>query len=108
MSFIVSNPYVFSFKVNFGIFLKILRMLISKLKAQQMSFHDYKYRYVINNKEVLASPPPPFFSQHQKVASWPLQIIHLPTITRCNRYSEYDIGKPSGEKDSTNIFLFER
>ncbi|KAJ7401188.1 hypothetical protein BTVI_98262 [Pitangus sulphuratus] len=30
--------------VNFGIFLKILRMLISKLKAQQMSFHDYKYR----------------------------------------------------------------
>ncbi|NWI64474.1 GLP2R protein, partial [Todus mexicanus] len=43
-SFIVSNPYVFSFKVNFGIFLKILRMLISKLKAQQMSFHDYKYR----------------------------------------------------------------
>ncbi|KAK2522700.1 hypothetical protein Q9966_012355 [Columba livia] len=31
-------------RVNFGIFLKILRMLISKLKAQQMSFHDYKYR----------------------------------------------------------------
>ncbi|XP_010165554.2 glucagon-like peptide 2 receptor, partial [Antrostomus carolinensis] len=31
-------------EVNFGIFLKILRMLISKLKAQQMSFHDYKYR----------------------------------------------------------------
>ncbi|KAK4811742.1 hypothetical protein QYF61_005310 [Mycteria americana] len=30
--------------VNFGIFLKILRMLISKLKAQQMRFHDYKYR----------------------------------------------------------------
>ncbi|XP_009976335.1 PREDICTED: glucagon-like peptide 2 receptor, partial [Tauraco erythrolophus] len=41
---IVSNPYVFSFKVNFGIFLKILRVLVSKLKAQQMSFHDYKYR----------------------------------------------------------------
>ncbi|NWH37745.1 GLP2R protein, partial [Chloropsis hardwickii] len=40
----VSKPYVFSFEVNFGIFLKILRMLISKLKAQQMSFHDYKYR----------------------------------------------------------------
>ncbi|PKU41145.1 glucagon-like peptide 2 receptor [Limosa lapponica baueri] len=31
-------------QVNFVIFLKILRMLISKLKAQQMSFHDYKYR----------------------------------------------------------------
>lgn len=55
IAFIVSNPYIFSFKVNFGIFLKILRMLISKLKAQQMSFHDYKYRYVIKKrKEVLA------------------------------------------------------
>uniref|UniRef100_A0A8C0H633 Glucagon like peptide 2 receptor n=1 Tax=Chelonoidis abingdonii TaxID=106734 RepID=A0A8C0H633_CHEAB len=30
--------------VNFCIFLKILKLLISKLKAQQMSFHDYKYR----------------------------------------------------------------
>lgn len=44
IKFIVSNTYVLCFKVNFGIFLKILRMLISKLKAQQMSFHDYKYR----------------------------------------------------------------
>uniref|UniRef100_H0ZAY9 Glucagon-like peptide 2 receptor n=1 Tax=Taeniopygia guttata TaxID=59729 RepID=H0ZAY9_TAEGU len=34
----------FPLPVNFGIFLKILRMLISKLKAQQMTFHDYKYR----------------------------------------------------------------
>lgn len=47
----VNNKYIFSFKVNFGIFLKILRMLISKLKAQQMSFHDYKYRYVINTQK---------------------------------------------------------
>lgn len=51
IAFIVSNPYIFSFKVNFGIFLKILRMLISKLKAQQMSFHDYKYRYVIKKEK---------------------------------------------------------
>lgn len=35
-------------------------MLISKLKAQQMSFHDYKYRYVMNNKKVLA----PFLISH--------------------------------------------
>lgn len=30
--------------VNFFIFLKILRLLISKLKAHQMCFRDYKYR----------------------------------------------------------------
>ncbi|XP_049668551.1 glucagon-like peptide 2 receptor [Accipiter gentilis] len=41
---IIRGPVLFSIAVNFGIFLKILRMLISKLKAQQMSFHDYKYR----------------------------------------------------------------
>ncbi|XP_040386290.1 glucagon-like peptide 2 receptor [Cygnus olor] len=41
---IIRGPMLFSITVNFGIFLKILRMLISKLKAQQMSFHDYKYR----------------------------------------------------------------
>ncbi|XP_071619881.1 glucagon-like peptide 2 receptor isoform X3 [Heliangelus exortis] len=41
---IIRGPMLFSIVVNFGIFLKILRMLISKLKAQQMSFHDYKYR----------------------------------------------------------------
>uniref|UniRef100_A0A8C3K1V1 Glucagon-like peptide 2 receptor n=1 Tax=Calidris pygmaea TaxID=425635 RepID=A0A8C3K1V1_9CHAR len=41
---IIRGPMLFSIAVNFGIFLKILRMLISKLKAQQMSFHDYKYR----------------------------------------------------------------
>ncbi|NXS08865.1 GLP2R protein, partial [Neodrepanis coruscans] len=41
---IIRGPMLFSIAVNFGIFLKILKMLISKLKAQQMSFHDYKYR----------------------------------------------------------------
>uniref|UniRef100_A0A8C3Y8T6 Glucagon-like peptide 2 receptor n=1 Tax=Catharus ustulatus TaxID=91951 RepID=A0A8C3Y8T6_CATUS len=41
---IIRGPMLFSIAVNFVIFLKILRMLISKLKAQQMSFHDYKYR----------------------------------------------------------------
>ncbi|XP_064531627.1 glucagon-like peptide 2 receptor isoform X3 [Pseudopipra pipra] len=41
---IIRGPMLFSITVNFGIFLKILRMLISKLKAQQMNFHDYKYR----------------------------------------------------------------
>ncbi|KAB0401754.1 hypothetical protein E2I00_019967, partial [Balaenoptera physalus] len=30
--------------VNFFIFLKILKLLISKLKAHQMCFRDYKYR----------------------------------------------------------------
>ncbi|XP_074871100.1 glucagon-like peptide 2 receptor [Carettochelys insculpta] len=41
---IIRGPCIFSFKVNFCIFLKILKLLISKLKAQQMNFHDYKYR----------------------------------------------------------------
>ncbi|CAM5156730.1 unnamed protein product [Eretmochelys imbricata] len=41
---IIRGPMLFSIAVNFCIFLKILKLLISKLKAQQMSFHDYKYR----------------------------------------------------------------
>uniref|UniRef100_A0A8C8SPG6 Glucagon-like peptide 2 receptor n=1 Tax=Pelusios castaneus TaxID=367368 RepID=A0A8C8SPG6_9SAUR len=41
---IIRGPIIFSIAVNFLIFLKILKLLISKLKAQQMSFHDYKYR----------------------------------------------------------------
>ncbi|XP_025776097.1 glucagon-like peptide 2 receptor [Puma concolor] len=32
------------YKVNFFIFLKIVKLLISKLKAHQMCFRDYKYR----------------------------------------------------------------
>ena len=35
---------LFVFKVIFFIFLKILKLLISKLKAHQMCFRDYKYR----------------------------------------------------------------
>lgn len=53
ITFALSKPNVFSFKVNFVIFLKILRMLISKLKAQQMTFHDYKYRCVTNDTQLL-------------------------------------------------------
>lgn len=66
--FAESKPFVFSFEVNFVIFLKILRMLISKLKAQQMSFHDYKYRYVTKDRI-----PGPFFKilSHQKLVSFP-------------------------------------
>ena len=37
---------LFFFKVNFFIFLKILKLLISKLRAHQMCFRDYKYRWV--------------------------------------------------------------
>lgn len=37
-------PYLLFSKVNFFIFLKIVKLLISKLKAHQMCFRDYKYR----------------------------------------------------------------
>lgn len=39
-------PYLLFSKVNFFIFLKIVKLLISKLKAHQMCFRDYKYRWV--------------------------------------------------------------
>ncbi|XP_054834031.1 glucagon-like peptide 2 receptor [Eublepharis macularius] len=41
---IIRGPIFFSIAVNFCIFLKILKLLLSKLKAQQMNFHDYKFR----------------------------------------------------------------
>ena len=41
---------LFVFKVNFFIFLKILKLLISKLKAHQMCFRDYKYRWVAQDQ----------------------------------------------------------
>ncbi|XP_031821406.1 glucagon-like peptide 2 receptor, partial [Sarcophilus harrisii] len=41
---IIRGPMLLSITVNFFIFLKILRLLISKLKAHQMCFSDYKYR----------------------------------------------------------------
>ncbi|XP_048346493.1 glucagon-like peptide 2 receptor isoform X2 [Sphaerodactylus townsendi] len=46
MSFwwIIRGPIFFSIAVNFCIFLKILKLLLSKLKAQQMNFRDYKFR----------------------------------------------------------------
>ncbi|XP_008070660.1 glucagon-like peptide 2 receptor [Carlito syrichta] len=41
---IIRGPIMLCIMVNFFIFLKILRLLISKLKAHQMCFRDYKYR----------------------------------------------------------------
>ncbi|XP_048221933.1 glucagon-like peptide 2 receptor [Perognathus longimembris pacificus] len=41
---IIRGPMLLCVAVNFFIFLKILRLLISKLKAHQMCFRDYKYR----------------------------------------------------------------
>ncbi|XP_078426726.1 glucagon-like peptide 2 receptor [Cetorhinus maximus] len=41
---IIRGPVIFAIIMNFYIFIKILKMLLSKLKAQQMRFSDYKYR----------------------------------------------------------------
>ncbi|XP_066472342.1 glucagon-like peptide 2 receptor isoform X1 [Tiliqua scincoides] len=41
---IIRGPMLFSIAVNFCIFLKIVKLLLSKLKAQQMNFRDYKFR----------------------------------------------------------------
>ncbi|XP_031208022.1 glucagon-like peptide 2 receptor [Mastomys coucha] len=41
---IIRGPMLLCVTVNFFIFLKILKLLISKLKAHQMCFKDYKYR----------------------------------------------------------------
>ncbi|XP_072339183.1 glucagon-like peptide 2 receptor isoform X2 [Scyliorhinus torazame] len=41
---IIRGPVIFAIVMNFYIFIKILKMLLSKLKAQQMRFSDYKYR----------------------------------------------------------------
>ncbi|KAH0629548.1 hypothetical protein JD844_011695 [Phrynosoma platyrhinos] len=41
---IIRGPILFSIVVNFCIFLNILKLLLSKLKAQQMNFRDYKFR----------------------------------------------------------------
>ncbi|XP_042111598.1 glucagon-like peptide 2 receptor isoform X1 [Ovis aries] len=41
---IIRGPMLLCVTVNFFIFLKILKLLISKLKAHQMCFRDYKYR----------------------------------------------------------------
>uniref|UniRef100_H0WHM2 Glucagon-like peptide 2 receptor n=2 Tax=Otolemur garnettii TaxID=30611 RepID=H0WHM2_OTOGA len=41
---IIRGPMLLCITVNFFIFLKILKLLISKLKAHQMCFRDYKYR----------------------------------------------------------------
>ncbi|XP_061472382.1 glucagon-like peptide 2 receptor [Rhineura floridana] len=41
---IIRGPILFSIVVNFCIFLKIMKLLLSKLRAQQMSFRDYKFR----------------------------------------------------------------
>ncbi|XP_043570177.1 glucagon-like peptide 2 receptor [Chiloscyllium plagiosum] len=41
---IIRGPVIFAIIMNFYVFIKILKMLLSKLKAQQMRFSDYKYR----------------------------------------------------------------
>ncbi|XP_038606486.1 glucagon-like peptide 2 receptor, partial [Tachyglossus aculeatus] len=41
---IIRAPVLLSITVNFCIFLKILKLLVSKLKAHQMCFRDYKFR----------------------------------------------------------------
>ncbi|XP_006898638.1 PREDICTED: glucagon-like peptide 2 receptor [Elephantulus edwardii] len=41
---IIRGPMLLCVTVNFFIFLKILKLLISKLKAHQMCFRHYKYR----------------------------------------------------------------
>ncbi|KAM9747814.1 glucagon-like peptide 2 receptor isoform 1-T1 [Dama dama] len=41
---IIRGPMMLCVTVNFFIFLKILKLLISKLRAHQMCFRDYKYR----------------------------------------------------------------
>ncbi|KAK2506018.1 hypothetical protein MC885_015800 [Smutsia gigantea] len=41
---VIRGPMLLYVLVNFFIFLKILKLLISKLKAHQMCFRDYKYR----------------------------------------------------------------
>ncbi|KAF6093974.1 glucagon like peptide 2 receptor [Phyllostomus discolor] len=41
---IIRGPMLLCVAVNFFFFLKILKLLISKLKAHQMCFRDYKYR----------------------------------------------------------------
>ncbi|XP_051774776.1 glucagon-like peptide 2 receptor [Erpetoichthys calabaricus] len=41
---IIRGPMMLPFAVNFIIFIKILRLLLSKLKAHQTPFNDYKYR----------------------------------------------------------------
>uniref|UniRef100_UPI00358E1AB1 glucagon-like peptide 1 receptor isoform X2 n=1 Tax=Myxine glutinosa TaxID=7769 RepID=UPI00358E1AB1 len=41
---IIKGPIVFATMVNFSIFARIVQILLSKLKAQQMRFGDYKCR----------------------------------------------------------------
>ncbi|XP_032899996.1 glucagon-like peptide 2 receptor [Amblyraja radiata] len=41
---IIRGPVIFAITLNFYIFIKILKTLLSKLKAQQRRFNDYKYR----------------------------------------------------------------
>ncbi|XP_037349133.1 glucagon-like peptide 2 receptor [Talpa occidentalis] len=41
---IIRGPMMFCVAVNFFLFMKILKLLISKLKAHQMCFRDYRYR----------------------------------------------------------------
>ncbi|KAL1005576.1 hypothetical protein UPYG_G00060860 [Umbra pygmaea] len=41
---IIRSPIVFSYLINFFIFIRIIKILMSKLKAHQMRYTDYKFR----------------------------------------------------------------
>ncbi|KAM8879177.1 glucagon receptor isoform 2-T2 [Spinachia spinachia] len=41
---IIRSPIVFAYLINFFIFIRIIKILMSKLKAHQMRYTDYKFR----------------------------------------------------------------
>uniref|UniRef100_A0AAY5EGX2 Glucagon receptor b n=1 Tax=Electrophorus electricus TaxID=8005 RepID=A0AAY5EGX2_ELEEL len=41
---IIRSPIIFAYLINFFIFIKIIKILMSKLKAHQMRYTDYKFR----------------------------------------------------------------
>ncbi|KAG8507130.1 Glucagon-like peptide 2 receptor, partial [Galemys pyrenaicus] len=47
---IIRGPIMLCVAVNFFLFMKILKLLISKLKAHQMCFRDYRYRHSVCNQ----------------------------------------------------------
>ncbi|XP_016118547.1 glucagon receptor-like, partial [Sinocyclocheilus grahami] len=41
---IIRSPILFAYLINFIIFIRIIKILMSKLKAHQMRYTDYKFR----------------------------------------------------------------
>uniref|UniRef100_A0A3Q0SX94 Glucagon receptor n=1 Tax=Amphilophus citrinellus TaxID=61819 RepID=A0A3Q0SX94_AMPCI len=50
--YIIRTPILMAVMVNFFIFIRIILILISKLKAHQMRYTDYKFRYVDKKKVI--------------------------------------------------------